>query len=104
MSLIAQEHHRAIIEAIANREGTRAESVAREHSRVARQNLAHTLEDWEALRRIPGGSLISLKASKNLQNPLVRFDNQGGVAVITIDNPPVNALSPGVPEGTRLRH
>jgi 3-hydroxyacyl-CoA dehydrogenase len=32
-------------------------------------------------------------------NPLVRFDKNGGVAVVTIDNPPVNALSPGVPEG-----
>ncbi len=61
MSVIAQEHHRALIQAIANREGTRAEGLAREHSRVARQNLSHTLEDWEALRRIPGGSLISRK-------------------------------------------
>ncbi len=32
-------------------------------------------------------------------NPLVSTTNQSGVAVITIDNPPVNALSPGVPEG-----
>src|SRR5579862_2994121 len=30
---------------------------------------------------------------------LVRFENVGGIGVITIDNPPVNALSPGVPEG-----
>src|SRR5712691_7767159 len=30
---------------------------------------------------------------------LVRFVRQGNVAVITIENPPVNALSPGVPEG-----
>src|SRR5215469_6635114 len=30
---------------------------------------------------------------------LVRFSVTNGVAVITIDNPPVNALSPGVPEG-----
>ncbi len=30
---------------------------------------------------------------------LVRFENDGGIGVITIDNPPVNALSPGVPEG-----
>ena len=64
LSVIAQEHHRAIIEAIAAREGTRAEFLAREHSRVARQNLAHTLEDWESLRRMPGGSLISLQTSK----------------------------------------
>ncbi|HVC57162.1 MAG TPA: enoyl-CoA hydratase/isomerase family protein, partial [Stellaceae bacterium] len=30
---------------------------------------------------------------------LVRFENAGGIGVITVDNPPVNALSPGVPEG-----
>ncbi len=30
---------------------------------------------------------------------LVNLTTQDGVAVITIDNPPVNALSPGVPEG-----
>src|SRR5579863_4480594 len=30
---------------------------------------------------------------------LVRYARQGDLAVITIENPPVNALSPGVPEG-----
>src|SRR5260370_40234240 len=30
---------------------------------------------------------------------LVRFARQGNVAVITIENPPVHALGPGVPEG-----
>jgi 3-hydroxyacyl-CoA dehydrogenase len=30
---------------------------------------------------------------------LVRLTKHGDVAVITIDNPPVNAISPGVPEG-----
>jgi 3-hydroxyacyl-CoA dehydrogenase len=30
---------------------------------------------------------------------LVRLSKQGAVGVITVDNPPVNALSPGVPEG-----
>ena len=29
----------------------------------------------------------------------VRLTKQGDITVITIDNPPVNALSPGVPEG-----
>jgi len=33
------------------------------------------------------------------EDALVRFENLGGIGVITIDNPPVNALSPGVPEG-----
>ena len=32
-------------------------------------------------------------------NELVKYKLAGDVAVITIDNPPVNALSPGVPEG-----
>ena len=30
---------------------------------------------------------------------LVDFTKDGGIAIITINNPPVNALSPGVPEG-----
>jgi 3-hydroxyacyl-CoA dehydrogenase len=30
---------------------------------------------------------------------LVQLTKQEGIAIITIDNPPVNALSPGVPEG-----
>src|SRR5947207_3542007 len=30
---------------------------------------------------------------------LVSFSNHDGVGVITVNNPPVNALSPGVPEG-----
>jgi 3-hydroxyacyl-CoA dehydrogenase len=34
-------------------------------------------------------------------NTLVRFERDQDVAVITIDNPPVNALSPGVVEGLK---
>ncbi|MDA0662832.1 MAG: 3-hydroxyacyl-CoA dehydrogenase NAD-binding domain-containing protein [Proteobacteria bacterium] len=30
---------------------------------------------------------------------LVKFSKQGSIGIITVDNPPVNALSPGVPEG-----
>jgi 3-hydroxyacyl-CoA dehydrogenase len=30
---------------------------------------------------------------------LVKLSKDYDVAIITIDNPPVNALSPGVPEG-----
>ena len=33
------------------------------------------------------------------EKPLVRFDIEDGIGVITIDNPPVNALGPGVREG-----
>lgn len=35
----AQEQHRALIQAIAAREGARAESIAREHARAARRNV-----------------------------------------------------------------
>jgi GntR family transcriptional regulator of vanillate catabolism len=57
---IGAEHHRWILEAIQNREGTRAESLAREHSRLARMNLQSALQDGEVLSRIPGSSLITL--------------------------------------------
>ena len=33
------------------------------------------------------------------QSNLVSLAVQDGVGVITVNNPPVNALSPGVPEG-----
>lgn len=32
-------------------------------------------------------------------NSLVTYSREGDIAVVTINNPPVNALSPGVPEG-----
>src|SRR5579884_4230077 len=34
---------------------------------------------------------------------LVRYTRQDDIAILTIDNPPVNALSPGVPEGMQAR-
>ncbi len=58
--LVAQEHHRAIVEAIELREGARAEAVAREHSRLARRNLQLALKNRAALERVPGASLIKL--------------------------------------------
>ena len=33
------------------------------------------------------------------ERELVRFETVDGIGVITVDNPPVNALSPGVPDG-----
>ena len=33
------------------------------------------------------------------EKQLVRMERQDGVGVIIVDNPPVNALGPGVPEG-----
>lgn len=59
---IAVEHHRGIVEAIASRQGTRAENLAREHSYVARRVLELALSDTAALSRVPGGLLINVSA------------------------------------------
>src|SRR5690606_20025566 len=52
-------------------------------------------------RRLAGahaaGRLTS--APHPMTHTLVRTETRGRVRVITVDNPPVNALSPGVPEG-----
>ncbi len=55
---IAAEHHRALVEAISDREGARAEALAREHSRVARRNLEFALRNEDLIRSLPGASLI----------------------------------------------
>lgn len=58
--MIAQEHHRAIVEAIRRRAGQRAESLAREHSQLARRHLEIVLGDRDILSRLPGASLIEI--------------------------------------------
>lgn len=57
--VIAQSHHRALVDAIENREGARAEAVGREHARIAKRNLEIVLANREVLARVPGASLIS---------------------------------------------
>jgi GntR family transcriptional regulator of vanillate catabolism len=57
---IAKEHHRGILEAIAKRQGARAESLAREHGLIGRRILELSLSDSAALSRVPGASLISV--------------------------------------------
>jgi GntR family transcriptional regulator of vanillate catabolism len=59
---IAEEHHRALIDAIEHREGARAESLAREHSRLTRRNLEDVLADQHLLETIPGASLIKVRS------------------------------------------
>ena len=61
---IANLHHRSIIEAIGNRQGTRAESLAREHTFIARRVLEQALSDTNALSRVPGGALINLSSAR----------------------------------------
>jgi GntR family transcriptional regulator of vanillate catabolism len=57
---IAKEHHRGIVDAIARRQGTRAESLAREHAFVARRIFEMSLSDSATLSRVPGASLINV--------------------------------------------
>lgn len=55
----AQAQHRAMVNAIDQREGARAEALAREHARLARQNLEHVLDrDRSLIRRVPALSLV----------------------------------------------
>jgi GntR family transcriptional regulator of vanillate catabolism len=56
--LIAQHQHRAVLQAIEQREGARAEALMREHARLAQGNLAQALARHEGLARVPGGALI----------------------------------------------
>lgn len=56
--IIAQDQHRAVVEAIIGREGARADALMREHSRVARRNLGQAVRSREALEQVPGGKLI----------------------------------------------
>jgi GntR family transcriptional regulator of vanillate catabolism len=58
MHITGEQQHHSIVEAIENRHGTRAESLAREHARLSRRNLELVLSDREILRCVPGNSLI----------------------------------------------
>jgi GntR family transcriptional regulator of vanillate catabolism len=61
--VIANDQHRSIVDAIAQRQGARAESLAREHAFVARRMLGVALSDTDALSRIPGRPLIRVTAT-----------------------------------------
>lgn len=56
--IVAQDQHRTVLDAIDKREGTRAESVMREHARIAQRNLGEALANRQALQRVPGANLI----------------------------------------------
>jgi GntR family transcriptional regulator of vanillate catabolism len=58
--LVAQHQHHALIDAIGRREGGRADAIAREHARIARQNLDIALENRQLLERLPGSQLLRL--------------------------------------------
>lgn len=59
---LAQDHHRCVLEAIAARQGERAESLMREHARLAMRNL-RLAQRHAATGLIPGSSLIRSSAA-----------------------------------------
>jgi GntR family transcriptional regulator of vanillate catabolism len=56
--LIAQDHHRIVVDAIENREGARAEAIMREHARLAVRNLRLALRNRAHLDLLPALALI----------------------------------------------
>ncbi len=57
---IAHDQHKSIIEAIENREGTRAEAIVREHARHSFNTLKTALKLKTPLEKIPGLKLIQV--------------------------------------------
>lgn len=55
---VAQEQHRGIVEAIENREGSRAEALTQEHARLSLSTLKTALQTQAALQNIPGLKLV----------------------------------------------
>jgi GntR family transcriptional regulator, vanillate catabolism transcriptional regulator len=58
---IAQEQHRALIDAIENREGARAESIAREHARLTRRHVDAAQVDRSFLETLPGARMVKVR-------------------------------------------
>ncbi|WP_395699695.1 GntR family transcriptional regulator [Aquabacterium sp.] len=56
--VVAQQQHHCVVEAIQQREGARAESVMREHARIAHRNLREALQSHQGLQQLPGARLI----------------------------------------------
>ncbi len=57
MLVVAQDQHRQVLDAIERREGTRAEAIMREHSRLAQRNLREAVAGRD-LGRLPAAQLI----------------------------------------------
>ena len=60
MLIVAQDQHRQVLQAIEHREGARAESIMREHSRLAQRNLSDAMRQTD-LDKMPGVRLIRRK-------------------------------------------
>jgi len=56
--LLAQDHHRIVVDAIENRESARAEATMREHARLAARNLRSALKTRSHFDLVPASVLI----------------------------------------------
>jgi GntR family transcriptional regulator of vanillate catabolism len=62
MLVVAQNQHAQVLDAIENREGTRAEAIMREHSRLAQRNLREAVRNPRH-GEVPGVRLIRRRSS-----------------------------------------
>jgi GntR family transcriptional regulator of vanillate catabolism len=72
---ISQDQHHAVTEAIEQRQGSRAESLMREHSRIASRNLEIAINSHSIRHLVPGAFLIEdINANRELRrsNALVK--------------------------------
>ena len=58
--IVGRDQHQRIMEAIAKRQGARAENIAREHAEITRRALEFALAHAHELSALPGGKLIQL--------------------------------------------
>jgi GntR family transcriptional regulator of vanillate catabolism len=63
MFMIAQDHHRCVLQAIEMGESARAESLMREHARLAHRNLEAALRNQRMRHLVPGSGLIRLRSA-----------------------------------------
>ena len=70
--LIAQDHHRIVVDAIENREGARAEAIMREHSRLAARNLRLALRNRAPSRSAAGAGAAQIVRRLGARHALCR--------------------------------
>ncbi|GJD52026.1 hypothetical protein OPKNFCMD_4788 [Methylobacterium crusticola] len=61
---VAQDQHRCALDAIARREGARAEAIMREHARLAHRNLERAFASQALLDMVPGAALIRRRTAR----------------------------------------
>jgi GntR family transcriptional regulator of vanillate catabolism len=62
--VVAQQQHRAVLQAIQAREGTRAEALMREHARNAHHNLKRAMADHRTWQLLPGAGLVRRRSGR----------------------------------------